>query len=66
MKAAAENLIHLNLFLVLLSNDDLGVGKGVAMSHLPETWPAQWPDYPDWTYSGDPIIIDGIDKTPSS
>ena len=27
------------------------VGKGVAMSHLPETWPAQWPDYPDWTYS---------------
>ena len=44
--------------------DDLGVGKGVAMSHLPETWPAQWPDYPDWTYSGDPIIIDGIDKTP--
>lgn len=44
---------------------DLGVGVGVAMSHLPETWPAQWPDYPDWTYSGDPIIVDGIDKTPT-
>ena len=41
------------------------VGKGVAMSHLPETWPASWPDYPDWTYSGDPIIIDGVDKTPA-
>jgi hypothetical protein len=41
------------------------VGKGVAMSHLPETWPQQWPDYPDWTYSGEPIIVDGIDKTPA-
>lgn len=48
------------------------IGKGVAMSHLPETWSFQWPDYPDWTYSvdangdgvPDPIIIDGIDKTP--
>jgi hypothetical protein len=41
------------------------VGKGVAMSHLPETWPQQWLDYPDWTYSGDPIIINGEDKTPA-
>lgn len=40
------------------------VGKGVAMSHLPETWPNQWLEYPDWTYSGDPIIIDGEDKSP--
>lgn len=40
------------------------VGKGVAMSHQPETWPPFWPDYPDWTYSGDPIIIDGNDVTP--
>ncbi len=24
------------------------IGKGVAMSHLPETWPALWPDHPDW------------------
>ncbi len=47
------------------SGPDLNeVGKGIAMSHLPETWPDQWPDYPDWTYSGDPIIIDGVDKTP--
>jgi hypothetical protein len=23
-------------------------GKGVAMSHLPETWPPFWPDHPDW------------------
>jgi hypothetical protein len=53
---------------------DLGeVGKGVAMSHQPETWPIQWPDYPDWSYSvdnngdgkPDPIIIDGVDKTPA-
>ncbi len=49
------------------------IGKGVAMSHLPETWPPQWPDYPDWAYSvdldedgvPDPIIVDGEDKTPS-
>lgn len=40
------------------------VGKGVAMSHQPETWPPFWPDYPDWTYSGDPIIIDGKNVTP--
>jgi hypothetical protein len=24
------------------------VGKGVAMSHLPETWPPFWPDQPSW------------------
>ena len=41
------------------------IGKGVAMSHLPETWPQQWPDYPDWTYSGEPLIVDGEDKTPA-
>ena len=40
------------------------IGKGVAMSHLPETWPPSWPDYPTWTYSGDPIIRDGEDITP--
>ncbi len=26
--------------------DKLGVG--VAMSHLPQTWPQTWPDHPDW------------------
>lgn len=41
-----------------------GVGKGVAMSHQPDTWPPFWPDYPSWTYSGPPIIIDGVDLTP--
>ncbi len=41
-----------------------GVGKGVAMSHQPDTWPPFWPDYPSWTYSGEPIIIDGVDITP--
>ena len=40
------------------------VGKGVAMSHQPETWPASWPDHPDWIYSGEPIFIDGEDVTP--
>lgn len=35
------------------------------MSHQTETWPQQWPDYPDWTYSGGPIIIDGKDVTPA-
>ena len=55
------------------SNADLGVGEGVAMSHLPKTWPSQWPDYPDWTYSvdanedgvPDPIVVDGVDQTPA-
>lgn len=41
-----------------------GIGKGVAMSHQPDTWPPFWPDYPTWTYSGLPIIIDGVDLTP--
>lgn len=40
------------------------VGKGVAMSHLPETWPPAWPDYPDWMYSGEPIFVDGEEVTP--
>jgi len=41
------------------------LAKGVAMSHQPETWPPAWPDFPTWTYSGEPIIIDGKDMTPS-
>lgn len=40
------------------------IGKGIAMSHQPETWPAFWPDYPTWNYTGPPIIIDGVDVTP--
>lgn len=40
------------------------IGKGVAMSHLPETWPPQWPDFPTWDYSGPSIIKDGVDVTP--
>lgn len=40
------------------------IGKGVAMSHLPETWPPVWGDFPDWSYSGEPIIVDGVDVTP--
>jgi hypothetical protein len=24
------------------------LGKGIAMSHLPETWPPSWPDQPTW------------------
>ncbi|MGD9487215.1 MAG: hypothetical protein AB7W47_04295 [Calditrichaceae bacterium] len=28
------------------SLDALGIG--VAMNHLPQTWPAYWPDHPDW------------------
>jgi len=32
------------------------VGKGVAMSHLPETWPPFWPDHPDWVdKNGKPV-----------
>ena len=30
------------------SSEELGEGKGVAMSHQPETWPDFWPDHPDW------------------
>jgi hypothetical protein len=30
-------------------NDQIDtIGKGVAMSHQPETWPAFWPDQPTW------------------
>jgi len=25
-----------------------GVGKGIAMEHLPDTWPSVWPDHTDW------------------
>jgi hypothetical protein len=42
------------------------LGKGVAMSHLPETWPPMWPDYPSWSYSGPPIIVDGVEVTPNA
>ena len=41
------------------------LGEGVAMSHLPETWPTLWPDHPDWTYSGNPINNSGETITPS-
>ncbi len=41
------------------------VGKGVAMSHQPETWPPVWPDYPTWNYTGNPIVVNGIDVTPA-
>lgn len=40
------------------------IGKGVAMSHQPETWPDFWPDRPSWLYSGEPVIKDGEDVTP--
>ncbi len=39
-------------------------GKGIAMSHQPETWPDMWPDQPTWSYSGKKIIQDGVDITP--
>ncbi|NOX88214.1 MAG: hypothetical protein GXO77_04245 [Calditrichaeota bacterium] len=30
-------------------NENLdALGMGVAMSHLPQTWPDYWPDHPDW------------------
>jgi hypothetical protein len=34
-------------------------GEGVAMSHQPETWPSQWPDFPTWSYTGQPLTING-------
>jgi len=40
------------------------LGKGVAMSHLPETWPDKWPDQPTWNYTGKPIIVNGKNVTP--
>ena len=40
------------------------LGEGVAMSQLPETWPNQWPDHPDWTYTGSPVVVDGKTVTP--
>lgn len=43
------------------------IGKGVAMSHQPETWPDVWPDkLGDQKYTGNPIIVNGIDVTPKS
>jgi len=41
------------------------LGKGVAMSNLPDTWPSEWPDYPTWRYTGNRVVIDGVDVTPS-
>lgn len=30
-------------------NENLeGIGIGVAMNHLSQTWPGYWPDHPDW------------------
>lgn len=26
----------------------VGVGQGIAMDYLPETWPGHWPDHPNW------------------
>ena len=43
---------------------DQSIG-GVAMSNLPQTWPSQWPDQPDWTYSGKPIQVNGQYVTPA-
>ena len=40
------------------------IGEGIAISNIPETWPLQWPDHPDWTYSGKPVIVNGVDQTP--
>ncbi len=37
---------------------------GVAMSNLPQTWPDQWPDQPDWSYSGKPVQVNGQYITP--
>jgi hypothetical protein len=31
------------------------LGKGVAMSHQPDTWPASWPNRPTWVFSEKPI-----------
>ena len=42
---------------------DQSIG-GVAMSNLPQTWPNQWPDQPDWTYTGKPVAVNGTYITP--
>ncbi len=42
---------------------DQSIG-GVAMSNLPQTWPNQWPDQPDWTYTGKPVSVNGTYVTP--
>lgn len=26
----------------------VGIGRGIAMSDQPDTWPSKWPDHPDW------------------
>lgn len=41
------------------------MAKGVAMSHQPETWPTSWPDRPTWSYSGEPIIVNGLNVSPT-
>ncbi len=43
---------------------DQSIG-GVAMSNLPQTWPMQWPDQPDWSYTGKPVLVNGKYITPS-
>ena len=40
-------------------------GKGVAMSHQPDTWPSSWPDEPTWSFSEDPYVISGDTITPT-
>ena len=39
-------------------------GKGIAMSHQPDTWPISWPDQPGYTFSEDPYVINGVTITP--
>ena len=31
------------------------LGRGVAMSHQPDTWPSSWPDQPNFSFSEKPI-----------
>jgi hypothetical protein len=40
-------------------------GKGVAMSHQPDTWPSSWPDQPTWSFTESPYTINGDTITPS-
>lgn len=44
----------------------VGLGKGIAMSHQPDTWPPFWPDFPNWSYTGPRIVVDGVDITPTA
>lgn len=40
-------------------------GKGVAMSHQPDTWPSSWPDEPTWKFTEEPYTINGTTITPT-